>query len=131
MKISERRLHPRVLTSGLARLDIMGNSSLVELRNLSPLGVQVEISDDDMSILISARSEEGIWPQNSIRLLPDDSLEQDESEAQAPWLSCRLIFSRRLSQHRYLAGFEFCTLVEENRNHVLHLIEQFKEQTQA
>lgn len=131
MKISERRHFPRVLISGLARLSTMGSNSLVELRNLSLLGVQVEISDDDMSILSSSRSEDGNWPQSTIRLLPDDTLEQGEAEEQLPWIECQLVFSRRLSQHRYLAGFGFSSLPEEEKNHIQQLIAQIGEQTPA
>lgn len=129
MKPSERRHSPRVIVTGLARLapsgdPSTGNTSLVELRNLSAQGVQVEITDDDMRMLGEARNDDGTWPVSDLQLIPDDSLAQGNSDDPSCWIQVQLIFSRRLSQHRYLAGFRFLETPAPARETILTLISE-------
>ncbi len=101
--LKERRLHPRITAAGFVSMSVAEDTVAVNLMNISPQGLQVEMTQSDMTLLSNHRSSDGTWPEVVIRFGATDP---DPSLA-GMCLTSELIFARRLSQNAYVAGFGF------------------------
>ena len=98
----ERRNNPRINLSGPVSMKVADEAFTAKLMNITPQGVQVELSQSGMNLLSSHRPADGSWPVTHIEFgqtIKDPAVETG--------IDGELVFSRRISQKIFIAGFRF------------------------